>query len=98
MGSEGFDPDDPESVERDGPERIDEPPAPPEEVGWRGWLLVATVVVAFLVVPGLIYWRPPVLPFRVAFLVLPLVPAFLLGAVAVYVAVSSRADGDPPTR
>jgi hypothetical protein len=35
-------------------------------------------------VPGLIYWRPPQLPFLVAFLVLPLVPAFVLGLVAVW--------------
>jgi len=49
-------------------------------------------VVAVLVVPGLIYLQPPGLPFRVAFIVLPLLPAVLLGAVAVYVAVDSRRE------
>ncbi|MEF8774666.1 MAG: hypothetical protein V5A37_08110 [Halobacteriales archaeon] len=56
---------------------------------------MVAVVVATLVVPGIIYLQPPQLPFEVAFLVLPLVPAVLLGAVAVYVAVRG---GGAPTR
>jgi hypothetical protein len=48
------------------------------------------VVLATLVVPVLVYLRPPALPFQVAFIVLPLVPAVLLGATAVYVAVRGR--------
>lgn len=52
-------------------------------------------MLATLVVPGLIYLQPPQLPFEVAYLLLPLVPAVLLGAVAVYVAVRG---GGAPTR
>ena len=57
------------------------------EFDWRGWTLVGVVVLCFLVIPALILWRPPALPFRVAFLLLPLIPAFLLGATAVWAAV-----------
>jgi hypothetical protein len=69
----------------------------PEPTGFgdRGWLLVATVVVAFLVVPGIIYLRPALpgeagLSFIVAMLVLPLVPAVLLGLTAVWSMRESR--------
>lgn len=68
------------------------------EFDWRGWLLVVTVVVAFLVIPGALYVLPSVrgavtglgLGFRHTYLVLPLIPAFLLGTVAVWSAVRSR--------
>ena len=56
-----------------------------DEFGRRGWLLVAAVFVAFVVVPLVIYFRPPGLPFQFAYLVLPLVPAVLLAALAVWV-------------
>ena len=56
-----------------------------DEFGRRGWLLVAAIFLAFVVVPLLIYFRPPGLPFRFAYLVLPLVPAVLLAALAVWV-------------
>lgn len=57
--------------------------------GQQGWLLVAGVVGCFLVIPGVIYLRPAVpaaagLPFFATFLVLPLIPAVILGAVAVW--------------
>lgn len=55
-----------------------------EEFGTRGWVLVGVLVVSFLVVPAIILSRPPALPFEVAYLVLPLLPAFLLGATAVW--------------
>ena len=52
---------------------------------WRNWLLVAATVVAFLVVPVLILFQPlRVNSFVFTYLVLPLVPAFLLGALAVW--------------
>ena len=65
---------------------------------WHGWVLVATVVVAFFVVPSAILLLPAAqevvrslgLSLRDAYLTLPLVPAFLLGAVAVWSAVRSR--------
>ena len=63
----------------------------PDDEGFdqHGWVLVAGVVACFLVVPGLIYLRPAVpaaagLPFFATFLILPLVPAVLLGVVAVW--------------
>jgi hypothetical protein len=57
------------------------------EFDWRGWTLVGVIVVSFLVVPAIILVRPPVLPWEVALLVLPLLPAFLLGGTAVWAAV-----------
>lgn len=69
-------------------------PAGPEdrEFGWRGWVLVGTLFLAFGVVPLSIYLLPRVqglltatgLGYRDAYLVLPLVPALLLGALAVW--------------
>jgi hypothetical protein len=56
------------------------------EFGRRGWILVGVIVLAFIVAPLLIYLRPPALPFKFAYLVLPLVPAVLLGATAVWAA------------
>jgi hypothetical protein len=68
------------------------------EFDWRGWLLVGAVVTAFLIVPGILYLLPTArgaiaglgLGLRHTYLVLPLVPAFLLGLVAVWSAVRSR--------
>jgi hypothetical protein len=67
----------------------------PDGFGDRGWVLVATVVLAFLVVPGIIYLRPALpgeagLSFVVAMLILPLVPAVLLGLTAVWSMRASR--------
>jgi hypothetical protein len=69
----------------------------PEPTGFgdRGWVLVATVVLAFLVIPGIIYLRPALpgeagLSFIVAMLVLPLIPAVLLGLTAVWSMRESR--------
>lgn len=58
--------------------------APDEGLGTRGWVLVGAVIVSFFVVPGVVLVRPPGLPFEVALLVLPLLPAVILGAVAVW--------------
>ncbi|ESP88268.1 hypothetical protein [Candidatus Halobonum tyrrellensis] len=60
-----------------------------EGLGRAGWVLVGVVVVAFLVVPGAIYLYPAAparlgLRFFAAMLVLPFVPAFLLGVTAVW--------------
>lgn len=78
-----------------------EPPATgggEREFDWRGWVLVGTIVVAFLVIPAALIALPTAQSFveslglslRDAYLVLPLVPAFALGAVAVWSAVRSR--------
>lgn len=64
-----------------------------DDFGPHGWVLVGAIVVAFVVAPGLILAYPHVLadrvPFLVAFLVVPLVPALLLGVVAVWAATRS---------
>lgn len=63
----------------------------PEATGFgaRGWLLVAVVVLSVLVVPGAVYLFPAIpadagLPFLAAMLVLPMLPAVLLGLTAVW--------------
>lgn len=55
-----------------------------QEFDWRGWTLVGLIVVCFVVIPGAILLNPPALPFKVAYLVLPLIPAFVLGVTAVW--------------
>lgn len=79
-----------------------EPAAPDADrrFDWRGWLLVATIAFSFLVVPGALLALPTAQEFvtslglslRDAYLTLPLIPAFLLGAVAVWSAVRSRGN------
>jgi hypothetical protein len=72
-----------------------------ESLGWRGWVLVAAVVVAFLVVPWTIVLLPRAQGFlaslglglRDAYLVLPMVPAVVLAVLAVWAAVASRRAG-----
>jgi hypothetical protein len=72
-------------------------PADPD-FDWRGWLLVGAIVLAFLVIPGAIIGLPGAqaqvaalgLSLRDAYLVLPLLPAFLLGGLAVWSALAAR--------
>ncbi|UPV75087.1 hypothetical protein M0R89_03225 [Halorussus limi] len=76
-------------------EESDAHPAAPVERGreewdWRGWVLVGVVVLCFVVVPATILYLPPVRPFRFAYLVLPMIPALLLGATAVWSAQRSE--------
>lgn len=60
--------------------------------GWRGWVLVGWMVVAFVVVPGYLLVFPHAadvlsllgLGFRDTYLFFPLVPAILLGLLAVW--------------
>lgn len=57
--------------------------------GTKGWGLVAVLILCTLVVPGIIYLDPSVfaavgVPYTVALLVLPLLPAFVLGLTAVW--------------
>jgi hypothetical protein len=59
---------------------------------WRGWTLVVAILFAFVVIPAMLYFLPRAqgfvtslgLSLRDAFLVLPLLPALLLGALAVW--------------
>ena len=79
-------PDDAVSGDTDG-DRHSEPE--PTGFGAQGWILVAAVVSCFLVIPGAIYLFPTVLPgfglgFLATFLALPLIPAVILGLVAVW--------------
>lgn len=60
-------------------------------MGRRGWVLLAAVLLALFGAPAVIYLRPPGVPFEVALLVVPLVPAFLLGVAAVW-AMTGRND------
>jgi len=73
---------------------VSDPAAPVErgreEWSWRDWLLVGVIVLCFLVIPAAILVLPPIRPYRFAYLVLPLIPAFLLGAVAVWSAQRSE--------
>ncbi|MFB6227001.1 MAG: hypothetical protein ABEH88_00175 [Halobacteriales archaeon] len=68
---------------------VSDPPSPAEqEFGRQGWLLVAAVILAFLVIPTVIYLNAAdviALPFRFAFLALPMIPAVVLAALAVWV-------------
>lgn len=74
----------------------------PGEFGARGWGLVAIVILATLVIPGIIYLYPAApanagIPFLAAMLALPMVPAVLLGLAAVWsmtAATSGRRDVD----
>jgi hypothetical protein len=54
------------------------------DVGARGWVLIGVLGFCLIGAPSLILWRPPVLPYWVAFLALPMLPAVLLGIVGVW--------------
>lgn len=91
----GADPDDERTAGDDRPVDRDGDRASARggrEFGWRGWVLVGFVLVAFFVVPGALltfaYAREFVaslgLGWRQAYLVLPLLPALILGTLAVW--------------
>lgn len=75
----------PESADSATTSAADEPSTGSE---YRGTVLVVAVAVATLVIPGIIYLYPALLadrvPFLVAMLALPFIPAVLLGLVAVW--------------
>ena len=61
----------------------------PQGFGRRGWILVGVVGLCFLVIPGAVYLVPSLpamagLPYIAAMLALPMLPALLLGLVAVW--------------
>lgn len=91
LGSEGYQPDADDSGTTAGLENA--VPDADDTFDWRGWLLVAIIAVAFLVVPGLVLLRPlRIIGFQTTYLLLPLLPAVILGATAVWVAVRSRQE------
>lgn len=63
--------------------------------GWRGWVLVGWLFVAFVVVPTYLFFFPRAsdalalfgLSYHHTYLILPLVPALILGALAVWTAI-----------
>jgi hypothetical protein len=69
-----------------------------QDFGRRGWMLVGMLFIAFAVVPATILYLPQARPlitslgltYRDAYLVLPLVPALVLGAMAVWTAVNTQ--------
>lgn len=69
-----------------------------QSFGWRGWLLVAAIVFAFLVAPWALILLTSVqgavadlgLGYRNTFLVVPLLPAVVLGLLGVWTALRSR--------
>lgn len=73
-----------------------------ERFDWRGWTLVGVIVVSFLVVPGAILYLPHAqdvvaavgLSWYQAYIVLPMIPAVLLGATAIWAALSSRSPSE----
>ena len=76
----------------------DEPAA--DGFGRKGWALTAAIFVCALVIPGVIYVYPYAagwfgLPFFATYLALPLVPALLLGLVAVWSMTAATADDEP---
>ncbi|AFK20342.1 hypothetical protein E6P09_13445 [Haloferax mediterranei ATCC 33500] len=67
--------------------------------GSRGWILVGVVALCFLVVPGAVYLVPSLpamagLPYITAMLALPMLPALLLGLVAVWSMTAATRGGD----
>ena len=87
---EAFDGDD-EYVDpaADGEGDAEHPETADREFDWRGWTLVVAVFVALVVVPGIIYAYPYVGPalgltFWDTYLALPMVPAVVLGILAVW--------------
>ena len=80
-------------------ERTDAGPDEPEADGFgrRGWALTAVLMICVLVIPGIIYIYPYAagslgLSFFGTYLVLPLIPAVLLGLIAVWSMTAAVAD------
>lgn len=69
-----------------------------QSFGWRGWVVVGVLVLSFLVVPWALILLPTAqgtvaglgMSWRDTYLVVPLLPALLLGLVGVWTALRSR--------
>ncbi|WP_254527991.1 hypothetical protein [Natrinema gelatinilyticum] len=73
------------SGDRDPGSGSPHPDAADRRFDWRGWLLVAVIVFAFLVAPTAIFLVPPGAEgYRFALLILPLAPAVVLAITAVW--------------
>ena len=71
-----------------GDDWVDEPVHPEagdRDFGNRGWVLVGAIFLAFVVAPLSVYlWTPDIGGYRVALIILPLLPALLLAVTAVW--------------
>ena len=95
---EGADATDSDGDGSGDPTAADEPAA--DGFGREGWALTAAIFTCALVIPGIIYVYPYAagwfgLPFFATYLALPLVPALLLGLVAVWSMTAATADDEP---
>lgn len=72
----------------DGDDWLDDPAHPEEadrEFGRRGWLLVGVIVFAFILCPlAILLYPPDASGYRFALIILPLAPALVLAATAVW--------------
>jgi hypothetical protein len=83
------DPNDAETIAADEPEAVG--------FGRQGWLLVGVVVLTFLVIPVVVYLYPAAVggnsvPFLVGLIVLPMLPAVVLGLTAVWTMTAAAGD------
>ena len=81
-----------------------EPPrkaaASDDAFGWRGWVLVGVLIVAFVIVPWALILLPTAqsgigalgLSWRDTYLALPMIPALALGALGVWTALAARRE------
>lgn len=88
-----------ERDDSDAAEPVDRSEPDPEGFGSRGWALVGVVVLSVLVVPGVVYLFPALpadagLPFLVAMLAFPMLPAVLLGLTAVWSMTAATREKD----
>jgi hypothetical protein len=87
--------EDDDPIATDGDAARDEPEA--VGFGGRGWLLVGVVVLTFLVIPVVVYLYPAAagansVPFLVGLIVIPMLPAVLLGLTAVWTMTAAAGD------
>lgn len=86
---EPVEPTDPAGEDGGADEAHPHPADVDREFDWRGWALVGAVFVAFLLIPGIIYAYPYApaafgLTFWDTYLALPMIPAIVLGILAVW--------------
>lgn len=60
------------------------------------WAIVAAIVLCLLVIPAVLIWAPPPLPYRLSFLILPLIPAVGLALVGLWFALRRRGSNPNP--
>ena len=84
------------SAQTGRPERL----GTPDQVDWRGWVLVGVVVFSLLVMPLAVLYIPEIhrligglgLSQRQAYIVFPMIPATVLGLAAVWATLRAYSD------